>query len=94
MYSIVAFGAETASCEALDGPVLVERLSPMSLPVWPCFITGGLTIPGLPGLGKVAALKGVLGAGGNHGFFRDGYLRIICEVLAVLLLADVDGEWE
>ena len=69
--------AQRAAVEALDGPVLVECLSPMSLPIWPCFIDGGLTIPGLPGLDKVAALKGVLGACSDHGLFGDWYITIL-----------------
>ncbi len=83
---------ETTAGEALDGPVLVESLSPMIFPVGPCFWSVGTMVPFLPGFREVTALECMLDACGYHGLFGDGYPCVVGKILAIFLLADVDRE--
>lgn len=63
-------GSEAAAGEALNGPVC---LTPVSLPVGPCFLCFSTAI---------------LGGCGYHGSFRDGYPCVVDGILAIFFLAD------
>jgi hypothetical protein len=54
----------------------------------------GMAFPFLPCKRHVPTAKNMLGSGPHHHFLEDGHTCVLCKILALLLLACVDGEWK
>ncbi len=83
-----------ASSHVIDIAHLGKGGGPMGLPVGPSVVNDRAMFPLMPGQRHVAALQGVLGTCGDHGFVRDGDIGIGGKDLTFLLLPCVDGKGE
>jgi hypothetical protein len=64
----------------------------MILPVVPHMVKEGTTFPLSPCKNHVPTVESMFGAGRHHHFLGDGHTYVLCESLALLLLARVNGE--
>ncbi len=64
----------------------------MLLPVVPCLVNKGTTLPFMPCQVRPATVEGGLCAGGNYRCFEDGNTSVQGKRLAILLFVHVDGK--